>query len=81
VLVYDRSRRQLLELKEFALSQRADADEFRLAQQVDAYTQGLDREIVLFQAESREDLERSHGSYFLSLDELIEQAKSALRTS
>lgn len=74
VLIYDRQRREVLTLQEFPESEREAAHAFRSAAQRRALHEDLDQEIVLFQAASREALERTHGSYFLSSKELLHRA-------
>jgi hypothetical protein len=81
VLIYDRSGQRLLDLKEFAEDDRSSAETMRLNAQRTALREHLDQEIVLFQASSREALERSHGSYFLSENELLDRAKDAAEAS
>lgn len=69
LIVYDRSRGQRRELTEFAAGERVRALEERTRRERDA----LDRpelEVVLLAAESRTDLERTHGRYFKSVEEL-----------
>jgi hypothetical protein len=41
----------------------------------------LDQEIVLFQTASREALQHTHGSYFLSAEELLERMREAAEAS
>jgi hypothetical protein len=81
VLIYDRSRRELLDVQQFEDTDRASADTFRLQAQRKALDERLDQEIVLFQAQSREALERTHGSYFLSIHELLERGREAAEAS
>jgi hypothetical protein len=81
VLIYDRQERELLDLREFAETDQVAASAFRLAAQRRALNDNLDQEIVLFQAASREALERTHGSYFLSEKELLHRALSGVVSS
>lgn len=78
VLIYDRTDQTLLDLHEFAEQERTQADAFRLDAQRHALREALDQEIVLFQAESKESLKHSHGSYFLSESELLERIKATV---
>lgn len=66
VLIYDRKERKPLELRTFPDTQFEAAMAFRLQEQQRALREGLDREIVLFHADSEEALRRTHGSYFLT---------------
>lgn len=81
VLVYDRSQQMLIDLKKFEDTERAGAEAFRHQAQRRALTDNLDQEIVLFQAHSEEALRRSHGSYFLSEEELLNRARRAVEAS
>ncbi len=78
VLIYDRTRQLLLDLHQFAEQERTQADAFRLDAQRHALREALDQEIVLFQAESKESLKHSHGSYVLSESELLERIKATV---
>lgn len=80
VLVYDRTRHRVVELREFPEADIAGAHAFRLGAQRHAIHQGLDEEIVLFQAASEESLKRTHGSYFLSEQELMGRMREATET-
>lgn len=81
VLIYDRSLRRLVELKEFPESEYASAEAYRSSAQLRALRGNLDQDIVLFQAVSRDALMRTHGSYFLSERELWERTKRAAEIS
>jgi hypothetical protein len=81
VLIYDRSRGELLDVQQFEETDRISADTFRLRAQRKALDDGLDQEIVLFQAQSREALERTHGSYFLTTRQLLERGREAAEAS
>jgi hypothetical protein len=78
LLIYDRRSMQVIELREFDESGRIEADTVRFAAQRDALAAGLDQDIVLFQADSEQELRRTHGSYFLTVHELIERAQEAV---
>lgn len=77
VLVYDRTKQQLIKLREFSEEDRVSAEGFRLEAQRKSLHDGLDQEIILFQAASEEALRRTHGSYFLSERELLERTMRA----
>lgn len=81
VLIYDRGSQQSLELCEFATRDRDAADAFRMNAQLRAFRENLDQEIVLFEATSRESLQRTHGSYFLSEEELRARMREAVEAT
>ncbi len=70
LIVYDRSQGRRRELTEFSEGQRAHALEERARRERDALEQP-ELEVVLLAAESRADLERTHGRYFKSVEELV----------
>ena len=81
VLIYDRRERKLQELREFEETDRAAAELFRLQALRRSLNEGLDQDIVLFQTTSRETLQNTHGSYFLSPEELVARAREAAEAS
>jgi hypothetical protein len=81
VLIYDRRERKLQELREFDESDRAAAESFRHQSLRRSLKDHLDQDIVLFQAASREALQNTHGSYFLSPEELVARAREAAEAS
>jgi hypothetical protein len=81
VMIYDRSVRHLVELKEFSESDYPSAEAYRSSAQLRALRDKLDQDIVLFQAASRDALMRTHGSYFLTERQLWERTKRAVEIS
>lgn len=81
VLIYDRRAQQLLELREFPIEDRPAADALRLEQERRAFREGLDQDIVLFLAASREALRETHGSYFFTERELLDRLREAAEAS
>ena len=73
LLVYDRKAGKLLLDEEFAIDARDEAlrKRFELEEQ---HRTDPNIEVVVLNAESREVLEHTHGRYFKTLRELIEQA-------
>ena len=74
ILKYDRQHGQLVSIAEFGGSDFATANRELLK----AETADPDLEIVLLQAESREQLKATHGRYFGEFRELSELAKKAV---
>jgi hypothetical protein len=79
VLIYDRPSRSIVQLREFDAGELSMASEFRTEAQLRAIQNGADQDIVLLQARSLESLARTHSSYFLTLDQLIDRAGDAVR--
>lgn len=70
LLVYDRDAGQLISKKRFA----ADADALRARFKAEHEFRGRPEvEIVVLTAGSEEDLMRTHGRYFLGLEQLVER--------
>jgi hypothetical protein len=79
VVVYDRCKRKLLQLREFPEGERGAAEQFRRQALRHSIDENPDQEVVLFQAASEEALRRTHGSYFLSTEELLNPLREATR--
>jgi hypothetical protein len=76
LVVYDRKLHRLRELREYDASQRLQALTERLKLEI---LGGSDLEVVILEAESREQLESTHARYFGSdaLDHLARARRSA----
>jgi hypothetical protein len=70
LLVYDRDAGKLLEMKRFADRKRAMEERFRAEAR---FGNRREIEIVALTADSEEELMRTHGRYFLGLDELADR--------
>jgi len=77
---YDRSKGRLVEIREFADSERTEAENARLALEQSLNRSRVDHEVTLLQAESQEALRRTHNRYFADLRELIEDLASSTST-
>ncbi|MFL6282410.1 MAG: hypothetical protein ACJ74Q_04515 [Pyrinomonadaceae bacterium] len=70
LIQYDRSLGQVMALKAFSESDRPAAEEARLEVEIRLNHDGIDREVVILEAESEEALRRTHRRYFENLSEL-----------
>lgn len=70
LLVYDRRRSKIVHKDEFSLDQRDEALAAR-ASLVRRYREDPDMEIVLLGANSFEDLKKTHGRYFKTINQLV----------
>lgn len=71
LIEFDRTRRRLVRDPEtFDESHRDSAFARRSEVQKAALDQGLDRDVVLVEAASLDDLRRTHGSFFATAEEL-----------
>jgi len=68
---YDRSHGQIVTLKTFADSERQKAEDSRLEMELELNRRGIEREVVLLEAETEEALRRTHRRYFEALAELV----------
>lgn len=76
LLEFDRSEHRLVRSPErFDVADLDRAFQSRLEAQAHALAEDLDRDIVLLEAESEEDLRRTHGSFFFTPEQLGAQLK------
>jgi hypothetical protein len=68
---YDRPRGRLVSIREFADSERTQAEDARIELEVSLNRAKTDHEVVLLQAQSQDALRRTHNRYFADLRELI----------
>lgn len=67
---YDRTEGKLQRMQRFDASQRHEAEDARLALELDLKRKGIEREIVLLEAESEAVLRKTHRRYFESLAQI-----------
>lgn len=70
LIEYDRSNDEIVTFEPFPDSERRDAEDARLEIEIALNRDGIDREVVLLEAESEEALRRTHRRYFENLSEL-----------
>ena len=71
---YDLQKRHLVSMRCFADAQRTEAETARLERELQLHDQGTEREVVLLQAASEEELRRTHGRYFGDWSAILEAA-------
>jgi hypothetical protein len=71
LIEYDRNRGSIITLKIFEDAKRESAERARLEMELDLNRQGVEREVVLLEAETEEALRRTHRRYFENLAELV----------
>ena len=74
LIEYNRNEGHLVSIREFDDAQRQDAADSRLEMELDLNRNGIDHEVVLLEAESKEALRRTHLRYFADLTEMLEAA-------
>jgi len=67
---YDRSSGSIVTFKRFSDAERESAENARLEIEIELNRQGIEREVVLLEAETEEALRRTHRRYFEDLAEL-----------
>jgi hypothetical protein len=70
LIEYDRSSGSLVTFEKFGDAERDSAENTRLELEVDLSRRGVEREVVLLEAETEEALRRTHRRYFENLAEL-----------
>jgi len=71
LIEYDRSRGAIITLREFDEIESKSAEQARLKMELDLNRRGIEREIVLLEAENEEALRRTHRRYFEDLAQLV----------
>ena len=72
LIEYDRSRGLLTTFRSFDDDARRDADDARLELELSLGRRGIEREVVLLEAATEDDLRRTHRRYFENLAELAQ---------
>ena len=70
LIEYDREQGLLVSIREFAETQRHEAELARLNLEL-SVNRGKEREVVLLEAGSRDAVRRTHRRYFERLEELV----------
>jgi hypothetical protein len=71
LIEYDRPRGSIVQLREFDAASREVADDARLKLELDLKRQGVEHEVVLLDAPSKQALLHTHSRYFESVAELV----------
>ena len=78
---YDRRAGELVTIREFAGEQRLLASDARLELELSHQRHGIEREVVVLEAATKEALMKTHRRYFADLDELNEGFKEMVRNA
>lgn len=71
LIEYNRSQGRIITFRGFDDSQRREAEELRLGIELDLNRKGIDHEVVLLDAASKDALHRTHQRYFADLSGLL----------
>jgi len=71
LIEYNRSEGRIVTFRDFADSQRREAENLRLNIELDLNRKGVDHEVVLLEAENEDALRRTHQRYFKDLRQIL----------
>jgi len=71
LIEYNRSEGQIVNSRDFDDSQRREAEDARLKIELDLNSKGVDHEVVLLEAASKDALRRTHRRYFEGLRQIL----------
>ena len=74
LIEYNRSEGQIVTSRDFDDSQRREAENARLEIELDLNRKGVDHEVVLLEAASKDALHRTHQRYFEDLTQILKSA-------
>lgn len=72
LIEYNRSKGRIVTFRQFDDSQRRDAENARLKNELNVNRDGIDHEVVLLEAASEEALRRTHRRYFEDLRQILD---------
>lgn len=71
LIEYDRNSGQIITFETFKDAERQKAEDARLEMELGLSRRGIEREVVLLDAATEDDLRRTHRRYFEDLAELV----------
>ena len=81
LIQYDRSLGELVNLHEFPSQSKDRAEEKRLCVELDLLVKNISHEVVLLEANSEDELRKTHRRYFERLDQLMTESSTAQQLS
>lgn len=72
LIEYNRSEGSIVTFRDFDASQRLEAEDSRLGIELDLNRKGIDHEVVLLEAASKDALRLTHRRYFEDLRQILE---------
>ena len=75
LIEYNRNEGKIVTYREFEDSQRRLAEDARLEIELDLNRKGIDHEVVILEAASKEAIMKTHGRYFKTLRELLDEMR------
>ena len=74
LIEYNRSEGSIVTFRDFDDSHRREAEDSRLGIELDLNRKGIDHEVVLLEAASKDALLRTHQRYFADLTQILKSA-------
>jgi hypothetical protein len=71
LIQYDRSKGEIVSLREFERGESRSAEQARLEMELDLNRRRVEREVVILEAENEQSLRRTHRRYFEDLAQLV----------
>lgn len=71
LIEYDRHRGEVINFKTFDDSERRKVEDTRLVMEIELNRLGIEREVVILEADTEEALRRTHRRYFENLFQLV----------
>jgi len=79
LIEYDRPSGTLVQFRKFEDTERQAAQDARLELELKLNHEDLQREVVILEAPSEEDVRHTHGRYFKGLPELVKELQDRVR--
>jgi hypothetical protein len=74
LIEYNRSKGSIVTIQDFDDSQRREAEDSRLEIELDLNRKGVDHEVVILEAASKDALHRTHQRYFADLTQILKSS-------
>ena len=74
LIEYNRSEGSIVTFRDFDASHRREAEDSRLGIELDLNRKGINHEVVLLEAASKDALHRTHQRYFADLTQILKSA-------
>jgi hypothetical protein len=74
LIEYNRREGRIVATRDFDESQRREAEGLRLEIELDLHRKGVEHEVVMLEAASKDALHRTHQRYFADLTQILKSA-------
>lgn len=76
---YNKKAGEIVEMRQFNDADRHDAENARLAKEIELRRAGIDNEVILLEASSEEALRKTHRRYFENIKNLLTSTSSQIK--